>query len=98
MVNPQVKEATDIKIQDQNNVDLMIIIFWEMTPCGSYKNRHFGGDTMIIIIFTAVETSNLTMLICFFNIRGIIYFEFVPDGTMLIRHSTWQCSKGLLML
>jgi hypothetical protein len=22
----------------------MIIIFWEMTPCGSYKNRHFGGS------------------------------------------------------
>jgi hypothetical protein len=21
----------------------MIIIFWEMTPCGSYKNRRFGG-------------------------------------------------------
>jgi hypothetical protein len=20
---------------------LMIIIFWEMTPCGSYKNTHF---------------------------------------------------------
>jgi hypothetical protein len=24
--------------------DLMIIIFWEMTPCGSYKNRRFGGS------------------------------------------------------
>jgi hypothetical protein len=23
---------------------LMIIIFWEMTPCGSYKNRRFGGS------------------------------------------------------
>jgi hypothetical protein len=22
---------------------MMIIIFWEMTPCGSYKNRRFGG-------------------------------------------------------
>jgi hypothetical protein len=21
---------------------MMIIIFWEMTPCGSYKNRRFG--------------------------------------------------------
>jgi hypothetical protein len=80
----------------------MIIIFWEMTPCGSYKNRRFGGSyrlhlqgerdeqvqnetvsscidgdsgnttpsvvephgvisqKMIIIIVTAVETSNLT--------------------------------------
>jgi hypothetical protein len=25
-------------------IDLMIIIFWEMTPCGSYKNRRFGGS------------------------------------------------------
>jgi hypothetical protein len=23
---------------------MMIIIFWEMTPCGTYKNRHFGGS------------------------------------------------------
>jgi hypothetical protein len=23
---------------------MMIIIFWEMTPCGSYKNRRFGGS------------------------------------------------------
>jgi hypothetical protein len=26
------------------NVYPMIIIFWEMTPCGSYKNRRFGGS------------------------------------------------------
>jgi hypothetical protein len=25
-------------------VKLMIIIFWEMTPCGSHKNRRFGGS------------------------------------------------------
>jgi hypothetical protein len=24
--------------------NIMIIIFWEMTPCGSYKNRRFGGS------------------------------------------------------
>jgi hypothetical protein len=23
---------------------MMIIIFWEMTPCGPYKNRRFGGS------------------------------------------------------
>jgi hypothetical protein len=41
----------------------MIIIFWEMTPCGSYKNQEPHGvisQKMIIIIVTAVETSNLT--------------------------------------
>jgi hypothetical protein len=36
----------------------MIIIFWEMTPCGSYKS--VISQKMIIIIVTAVETSNLT--------------------------------------
>jgi hypothetical protein len=37
----------------------MIIIFWEMTPCGSYSQK------MIIIIVTAVETSNLTRFFSF---------------------------------
>jgi hypothetical protein len=36
----------------ETTIPLMIIIFWEMTPCGSYKK--------MIIIVTAVETSNLT--------------------------------------
>jgi hypothetical protein len=34
---------------------LMIIIFWEMTPCGVISQK------MIIIIGTAVETSNLIL-------------------------------------
>jgi hypothetical protein len=36
--------------------ELMIIIFWEMTPCGI-------SQKMIIIIVTAVETSNLSGII-----------------------------------
>jgi hypothetical protein len=46
----------------------MIIIFWEMTPCGSYKN-HVISQKMIIIIVTAVETSNLTnpLFVCLFE-------------------------------
>jgi hypothetical protein len=28
---------------------MLIIIFWEMTPCGSYKNRRFGGSYRIVI-------------------------------------------------
>jgi hypothetical protein len=24
-------------------ITLMIVIFWEITPCCSYKNRRFGG-------------------------------------------------------
>jgi hypothetical protein len=44
---------------------LMIIIFWEMTPCGSYKNQEPISQKMIIIIVTAVETSNLTIFAFF---------------------------------
>jgi hypothetical protein len=75
-----------------NRLTMMIIIYWEMTPCGSHKNRRFGdriasifrvheceqvtersckllyrqrhgviSQKMIIIIVTAVETSNLTI-------------------------------------
>jgi hypothetical protein len=25
------------------SVTLRGTVFWDMTPCGSYKNRHFGG-------------------------------------------------------
>jgi hypothetical protein len=28
----------------QQYFSMMTIIFWEMTPCGSYKNRRFGGS------------------------------------------------------
>jgi hypothetical protein len=26
---------------------MMIIIFWEMIPCDSYKNRRFGGSYLL---------------------------------------------------
>jgi hypothetical protein len=32
----------------------MIIIFWEMTPCGSYKNRRFGGSLPIQELTTSL--------------------------------------------
>jgi hypothetical protein len=28
----------------QTDEVLIFIIFWEITPCGSYKNRRFGGS------------------------------------------------------
>jgi hypothetical protein len=30
--------------EQQTKSELMIIIIWEMTPCGCYKNRRFGGS------------------------------------------------------
>jgi hypothetical protein len=33
-----------VRFEVSTAVTMMIIIFWEMTPCGSYKNRRFGGS------------------------------------------------------
>jgi hypothetical protein len=32
-----------VRFEVSTAVTMMIIIFWEITPCGSYKNRRFGG-------------------------------------------------------
>jgi hypothetical protein len=32
----------NVRFEVSTAVTVMIIIFWEMTPCGSYKNRRFG--------------------------------------------------------
>jgi hypothetical protein len=43
-------------------------VFWVVTPCGSCKNRRFGGTWRLLqktpfFIVTAVKTSNLTKLL-----------------------------------
>jgi hypothetical protein len=35
---------TYVRFEVSTAVTMMILIFWEMTPCGSYKNRRFGGS------------------------------------------------------
>jgi hypothetical protein len=37
---------------------MMIIIFWEMTACGSYKNRRFG------VSYEPVPIQELTTSLC----------------------------------
>jgi hypothetical protein len=34
----------NVRFEVTTAVTMMIIIFWEMTPYGSYKNRRFGGS------------------------------------------------------
>jgi hypothetical protein len=34
-----------LEINSRELVLVMIIIFWEMTPCGSYKSRRFRGSS-----------------------------------------------------
>jgi hypothetical protein len=39
-----------------------------------------------------------TMLVFLFNIRGIIHFEFVPEGASVNQTFYMEVLKGLLML
>jgi hypothetical protein len=41
----------------KTNTKLMIIIFWEMTLCGSYKNRRFGGSYRLHLQGVRVQAS-----------------------------------------
>jgi hypothetical protein len=56
----------------------MIIIFWEMTPCGSYKSVIF--QKMIIIIVTAVETSNLTLTLLSSKLGQLLCLYGITNG------------------
>jgi hypothetical protein len=38
------KVLNGVRFEVSTAVTMMIIIFWEMTPCGSYKDRRFGGS------------------------------------------------------
>jgi hypothetical protein len=38
----------------------MIIIFWEMTPCGSYKNRRFGGSSTSLCLYKSFQLRSVT--------------------------------------
>jgi hypothetical protein len=43
---------------------MMIIIFREMTPCGSYKNRRFGGTYRLLLLkMEAIRSSETSVLI-----------------------------------
>jgi hypothetical protein len=43
MVSETMDFCSRLALQIAQGDCIMIIIFWEMTPCGSYKNRRFGG-------------------------------------------------------
>jgi hypothetical protein len=38
-----------VRFEVSTAVTMMIIIFWEMTPCGSYKNWRFGGSYRLLL-------------------------------------------------
>jgi hypothetical protein len=42
------------------------------------------------------KSKNKTMLICFFDFRGIIHFEFVPEDTTFNQTFTWKVLKRLV--
>jgi hypothetical protein len=75
MYRPNLGEGRE-RNKNINSFHLMIVIFWEITPCGSYKNLLMIvifweitpcgsyvaviSQKMTVIKITAVETSNLT--------------------------------------
>jgi hypothetical protein len=59
----------------------MIIIFWEMTPCGSYKNRRFGGDS-----YEPVPIQELTTSLC--NQLALVHPEDGSDTILLLIRAT----------
>jgi hypothetical protein len=58
---------------------MMIIIFWEMTPCGSYKNRRFGGSQSS---YESVPIQELTTSLC--NLLALVHPE--VGGDMILRN------------
>jgi hypothetical protein len=42
----------------------MIIIFWEMTPCGSYMNRRFGGSYRLHLQGARVRAGYSLLRVC----------------------------------
>jgi hypothetical protein len=68
-------------IKSVNNILKMIIIFWEMTPCGSYKNRRFGGSYRLHLQGVRVQTSKPQILQYF---KDITMFESVLSDMQII--------------
>jgi hypothetical protein len=66
---------------------MMIIIFWEMTPCGSYKNRRFGGSYRLHlqgawVFYESVPIQELTTSLC--NLLALVHPE--DGGDTILRN------------
>jgi hypothetical protein len=49
-----------VRFEVSTAVTMMIIIFWEMTPCGSYKNRRFGGSYRLHLLYKSLQLRSVT--------------------------------------
>jgi hypothetical protein len=56
---------------------MMIILFWEMTPCGSYKNRRF-----LSVSYESLPVQELTTSLC--NLLALVHPE--DGGDTIIRN------------
>jgi hypothetical protein len=66
---------------------MMIIIFWEMMPCGSYKNRRFGGSYRLplqgaLVSYEFVPIQELTTVLC--NQLALVHPE--DGGDTILRN------------
>jgi hypothetical protein len=59
-----VNKQNPVRFEVSTVVTMMIIIFWEMTPCGSYKNRRFGGSYRLRDSYEFVPIQELTISLC----------------------------------
>jgi hypothetical protein len=55
---------------------MMIIIFWEMTPSGSYKNRRFGGSYRLHLQSERVRAGTERNSELLYKRRLEVFFEF----------------------
>jgi hypothetical protein len=62
---------------------MMIIIFWEMTPCGSYKNRRFGGSYRLHLQDVRVQAST-ERVVSSYDIIGVAVYTRVYHSLCLL--------------
>jgi hypothetical protein len=66
----------NVRFEVSTAVTMMIFIFWEMTPCGSYKNRRFRGG------YESLPIQELTTSLC--NLLALVHPE--DEGDTILRN------------
>jgi hypothetical protein len=68
--------------ETMQQIRYMTIIFWEMTPCGSYKNRRFGGSYRLHLEGVRVRAGT--------DRSGKLLYRQYSDKSAVAQHSIHQ--------
>jgi hypothetical protein len=68
-----------VRFEVSTVVTMMIIIFWEVTPCGSYK---YVSPACLVFFYESVPIQELTTLLC--NLLALVHPE--DGGDMILRN------------